>query len=58
MVINMTVKEKAAAMKIDSPQMAATSIEIRNKALQAITDALNANREQIFAENVKDLEEA
>ena len=54
----MTVKEKAAAMKIDSPQMAATSIEIRNKALQAITDALNANREQIFAENVKDLEEA
>lgn len=54
----MTVKEKAAAMKIDSPQMAATSIETRNKALQAIADALLANKEQIFAENVKDLEEA
>ena len=38
----MTIKEKAAAMKIDSPQMAATSIETRNKALQAIADALLA----------------
>lgn len=54
----MTVKEKAAAMKIDSPQMAATSIETRNQALSAIAEALLVNKEQIFAENAKDLEEA
>ena len=54
----MTVKEKAASMKIDSPKMAATLIETRNKALEAIAEALLANKEQIFAENAKDLEEA
>ena len=54
----MTVKEKAAAMKIDSPQMAATTIETRNTALKAIAEALLAKKEQIFAENEKDLEEA
>ena len=53
----MTVKEKAASMKIDSPKMAATLIETRNKALEAIAEALLANKEQIFAENAKDLEE-
>ena len=49
----MTVKEKAASMKIDSPKMAATLIETRNKALEAIAEALLADKEQIFAKMQK-----
>lgn len=54
----MTIREKAAVMKLDSPQMAATEIEVRNTALQHITEVLLANKEQIFKANQMDLEEA
>lgn len=54
----MTIKEKAALMKLDSSQMAAASIETRNKALKAVAEVLAANKEQIFEENHKDLDEA
>lgn len=54
----MTIQEKAAAMKLDSPQMAATPAEIRDNALLEIKNALLANREAIFAANAQDLAEA
>ena len=54
----MTVAEKTAKMKIDSPVMAATSAEIRNKALLMVKEALIANKEKVFLANSKDLEAA
>ena len=54
----MTIREKAAAMKLDSPLMAATSTEVRNYALIAISKALCANQEAIFQANNQDIEEA
>lgn len=54
----MTVQEKAAAMKLDSPQMAAVPAEIRNNALVMIKNALLADKEAVFAANARDLEEA
>ncbi len=58
MVINMTIKEKAAAMKLDSSKMASKSAEIRNTALSNIAKALLENKEEIFTANEKDLAEA
>lgn len=57
----MTVKEHAKIMKLDSPKMAAMSIEARNEALKAAAEALLANKDKIFEANkldVKDGEEA
>lgn len=54
----MTIKEKAAAMKLDSPKMAAKSAEIRNDALFHIKNALLERQEEIFAANERDLAEA
>ncbi|EOS46585.1 glutamate-5-semialdehyde dehydrogenase [Lachnospiraceae bacterium MD335] len=54
----MTIQEKAAAMKLDSPQMAAAPTEIRNNALLEIKAALLANRKAIFDANAQDLEQA
>lgn len=54
----MNIKEQAAKMKLDSSKMSAETIENRNKALQAIADALISNKDQILEENKKDLENA
>lgn len=54
----MTIKEKAAAMKLDSPKMAAKSAEIRNNALLNIKNALLERQEEFFAANEQDLAEA
>ena len=54
----MTIKEKAAAMKLDSTLMASKSAETRNQALANIARALNANQEEIFRANAQDLAEA
>ena len=54
----MTIKEKAAAMKLDSTLMASKTAEIRNNALANIAKALMANQEEIFKENEQDLAEA
>ena len=54
----MTIKEEAALMKLNSSQMAVVSAENRNCALQALLDALLANKEKIFAANKEDLERA
>lgn len=54
----MTIKEKAAAMKLDSTLMASKPAEIRNNALANIAKALMANQEEIFKANERDLAEA
>lgn len=54
----MTVKEKAAAMKLDSTLMASTSETQRNNALSNIAKALLDNQEEIFRANALDLTEA
>lgn len=54
----MTIQEKAAAMKLDSTQMASKSAEIRNQALVNIARALLENQEDIFRANEQDLAEA
>lgn len=54
----MTIQEQAALMKLDSPKMAATTIEDRNAALKAVITALLSNKEAILEANKKDLDEA
>jgi glutamate-5-semialdehyde dehydrogenase len=54
----MTIKEKAALMKLDSPLMASKSADVRNNALSNIAKALVANQDEIFVANEKDLKEA
>lgn len=54
----MTIKETAAMMKLDSPQMAATDITVRNAALSRIAEVLLANKDSIFAANDKDMARA
>ena len=47
--------EMAASMKADSAFMAASSVDMRNEALDSISKALKDNKELIFAENDKDM---
>lgn len=54
----MTIQEKAAAMKLDSPKMAAKPAEVRNLALCNIKNALLDNQQEIFDANAQDLAEA
>ena len=54
----MTIKEKAAAMKLDSTKMASQPAETRNCALSAIIKALQTNQDAIFQANAQDLAEA
>lgn len=54
----MNVREEARLMKLQSPELAASSIEKRNKALDAIAKALVANKDKIFEANGIDLEAA
>ncbi len=54
----MNVQEEAKKLKAASPVLAASSNEMRNNALLAIAKALEEKKEQIFAENQKDLTEA
>jgi glutamate-5-semialdehyde dehydrogenase len=52
------IKSVAARMKLQSPVMAATSVETRNAALARIREALLAHQDEIFAANKLDLEAA
>lgn len=54
----MTIKEKAAAMKLDSTLMASKSAEVRNGALEKVAKALVAHQEEVFKANEQDLQEA
>lgn len=56
--IIMTIKEMAAAMKLDSTQMASKSAETRNHVLEEITKILLSKQEEIFKANEQDLLEA
>ena len=49
------IAETARAMKLASPQVAATSADTRNAALTAIKEALAAHADEIFAANAADL---
>ena len=50
-----SVADVAARMKLESPIMAATPVEVRNAALANIKEALLANSDAIFAANARDL---
>lgn len=52
----MTIREKAAMMKLDSSKMASTDIAVRNAALEKIAESLLAGKERIFEANAKDME--
>ena len=54
----MTIREKAAMMKLDSCKMASTDIAVRNAALEKIAESLLAGKERIFEANAKDMERA
>ena len=49
------ISQVAARMKLESPVMAATPVEVRNDALARIKDALLAHSDEIFAANAEDL---
>lgn len=54
----MTIREKAAKMKLDSPQLASTTIEERNQALLHIAEKLMQHKAEIMEANRLDLENA
>ena len=49
------IAQVATHMKLESPIMAATPVEVRNAALAGIRDALRAHADEIFAANAEDL---
>ncbi len=51
----MNIREEVRKMKNDAPYMAASDIELRNKALLAIAESLLNHKEEIFAANREDL---
>lgn len=54
----MDIREQAKFVKLASPKMAGSSEEQRNNALQAVVKALEERKEEIFAANKADLEQA
>lgn len=54
----MSIKEQAELVKLASPIMAGSNEEQRNKALMAIVKALEEHKNEIFAANKEDLEQA
>ena len=53
-----TIREKARDMKLASPHMAAVPEKTRNAALEAVAEAIKADKAAIMAENAKDLKAA
>lgn len=54
----MVIREEVQKMKQAAPRAAATSCEVRNRILNAVAETLQAHRDEIFAENQKDMEAA
>lgn len=54
----MNIKEKAKQLKLDSPRLAGTSLEIRNSALRGISEALSRSRDAVFQANADDCRDA
>lgn len=52
----MGIREDAHKMKLLSPTVAASSIELRNRALKVVAAALRAHAAEIFDANARDLE--
>lgn len=52
------ITDKAAALKAASPALAASSLEARNAALNAMISALFKHKEEIFSANMTDLSNA
>ncbi|MBP3892730.1 MAG: glutamate-5-semialdehyde dehydrogenase [Atopobiaceae bacterium] len=52
------IADVAALMKLESPVMAATTVDMRNDALARIKEALASHADDIFAANAADLEAA
>lgn len=54
----MNIREEVRKMKIDAPELAASSVEKRNLALSMAAEALKAHKEEIFEANREDMEAA
>ncbi|MDO4521606.1 MAG: glutamate-5-semialdehyde dehydrogenase [Eubacteriales bacterium] len=54
----MTIQEKAAQMKLDSPKLAATPAKVRDHALELIAQALLSHKNEILGANARDLQTA
>lgn len=54
----MNLQEQIKQVKLAAPKMAANAEERRNKALLAVSEALLAHQEEIFAANKADMEQA
>lgn len=54
----MNLKEELKKVKLAAPKLAASLEEKRNQALEAVSKALFANQEKIFAANKEDMEQA
>ncbi|MCD8150211.1 MAG: glutamate-5-semialdehyde dehydrogenase [Clostridiales bacterium] len=54
----MTIREEMKLVKLASPKLAAAAGETRNAALEAVSAALLAHQEEIFAANRADMEQA
>ena len=55
MTASLEIGDIAREMKLASPAVAATTVEIRNAALAAIKDSLSSHADEIFSANAKDL---
>ena len=53
-----SIQEIAREMKLASPMMAASDVEMRNQALSGIREALLSQQDEIFAANKKDMDAA
>ena len=51
----MSIREEVSIMKQESPLLAASSGEVRNRALRLAAEALQAHRAEIFAANAEDM---
>ena len=51
----MNIREEARRMKLDAPKLAASTQEQRDKALEAIAQALSEGRDEVFAANREDM---
>ena len=54
----MELKDRVRKMKERSPEMAASSLEVRNDCLRKIAEALSLHKDEIFAANARDLRRA
>lgn len=54
----MGIQEQVQLVKLASPRLASSSGELRNRALLAVADALEKNRDKIFEANKQDMEQA